>query len=127
MKRLLVLWALVIVLVIPVMSQSITLVKSYSSELTVESKLDCDVNVVVWDESYIRCVTTVEIDSFANGEWILGQLSKVGRYSIIMQDGYMVMPNIEKEIYVKGRKLSERISVKLLVPVGTSVLFREIM
>tara|TARA_R110001592_G_scaffold77485_1_gene233131 strand:+ start:2975 stop:3331 length:357 start_codon:yes stop_codon:yes gene_type:complete len=104
-----------------------TLVRSFEAPLILESKLECNVEVLVWDESYIKCETTIDAKEFPNGKWIVSQLAKVGRYAVIISEGQLIMPKIYKEIWVKDMKLEEEIRVKLHIPMGTSLIFQELL
>lgn len=128
MKRLLVLWALLVILVIPAMSQSISLVRSIAiDDMNVDIEVSGSIEIIQWEKKFLRCVTTVTIDSFPNGEWVLGQLAKVGRYNVQYSDGSLRMPNRNKEIWVKGRQFVDTLNIKLYVPYHLTIRIKELL
>lgn len=104
-----------------------TLVKTINPSLTSASASTCIINVcnadvefVEWDEKTIRVETFVQIDQ---NEKILDFLAiKLSRYSLSCNtdNGVMTisMKKLKNQIFIKGKQLTEKISIKVFVPEG---------
>lgn len=77
----------------------------------------------VWEENYVRVLLYV---SLVNGtESTLKQLAQIGRYTVegkIEGDKFVVtLPNIAREVVIKGQKIEEKVHVEIMTPGGIVV------
>ena len=102
------------------MAQEATIVKSFPIESwEYHVNLPGEIEVVRWDSEIIRIEVTCEVNEGLSH--LLERLIQVGRYRMEIRNGEIVMPNLSKEIWIKGEKLSETLQIKISAPEGISV------
>jgi reverse gyrase len=98
------------------------------SEKTLVSNINMEVDELIvlidgekqikhWNSDKVKIVFTIETNQ---SKEVLNVLTTSGRYSIeSFNDGNvkcLVMPNLEKEVIIRGEKIQERIKFEIFVP-----------
>jgi hypothetical protein len=114
----------VILLALPVAASAQSAEKTYSKSFNTEGKgtirfnLPGAIDLKIWETPTIRISMTVSIPSGNNA--MLGELANVGRYNLVSKpEGEVLgiaMPNMQKQIRVKGEELRETFSFVVFVP-----------
>lgn len=97
-----------------------TLVKSFNLNgmQTVSLNIDAPVEVVDWDQPFLRVQMHIELDR--GSEALLKSLVRAGRYNLTAEeteDTYgIVAPNLGREIKIGGHPLNDRISFVIKKP-----------
>lgn len=123
--------ALIILLAIPMLSSAQSSVgKTFSKTFNTEDKgtikldLPGNVDLKIWNNPTIR----IEIGiSLANGNnSMVNELANVGRYNISsLAEGdvlHILMPNIQKQIKVKGEVLRENLTYTVFAPKNLKII-----
>ena len=123
--------ALIILLAIPMLSSAQSSVgKTFSKTFNTEDKgtikldLPGNVDLKIWNNPTIR----IEIGiSLANGNnSMVNELANVGRYNISsLAEGdvlHILMPNIQKQIKVKGEVLRENLTYTVFAPKDLKII-----
>lgn len=102
-----------------------TFVKSLSMQQasTLSIQLDGAIEILEWDQSFVRVTSTIELANF--NEEILKRLVAVGRYSLTSNtaNGVMTitMPKLATPVTIKGQALKEILSYQVYIPKGITV------
>lgn len=79
--------------------------------------IDGEKEIKHWNSDKVKIVFTIETNQ---SKEVLNVLTTSGRYSIeSFNDGNvkcLVMPNLEKEVIIRGEKIQERIKFEIFVP-----------
>lgn len=102
-----------------------TLVKSFNLKgaEAIYLNVEGDVDVVQWDNKYLRVQMTIELKNSNNQ--ILKSLISARRYNL--EANYtdagvsIAVPGLEKNVMIKGVKLNEYISYTIMAPRNTTV------
>ena len=102
------------------MAQEATIVKSFPLESwEYHVSIPGEVEVMRWDSEFIRIEVTCEVNESLSH--LLEKLIQAGRYRMEIVNGEIQMPNLGKEIWIKGERLSENLRIKISAPDGISV------
>ena len=120
---------LAVLLVLPLTASPQSAVKTFSKSFNSESKgalaleLPGIIETKEWDNTYIKIEIIVALPS-GNGS-MLNELANVGRYNMIakpVDDVLQIqMPNLQKQVRIKGELLKEQFSFSASVPKGMKV------
>lgn len=78
-----------------------------------------DTRVSSSDNSLITI--SAEVEANVN-ERILNQLFKVGRYSIVIKDGKILLDGIKKIVFINGVQLEENVTLNIEIPSGVILI-----
>ncbi|MCH2021266.1 MAG: hypothetical protein MK207_02200 [Saprospiraceae bacterium] len=127
MKRFLLFLAFTVFFKTDVYSQAQkNMVKSYkcSGCKIITLAVDGHLEVIEWDESIFRVVTTIDALNF--NQSTLKSLAEAGRYSSYIKEDtngrvILTMMKAQKELVIRGIRIQEKFKFKVFVPRGVTV------
>jgi hypothetical protein len=100
-----------------------TLVKSFtniSDDILVN--VDCEKKINYWENSFVRIELNISTDF---SEQLLSSLVKTARYDFVYNNNnnqtIITLPNLNKEIIVGGKKITERINMVIWLPKNKNI------
>jgi hypothetical protein len=100
-----------------------TLIKSFTNtNENILIDVECDKKIEYWESNFVR----IELNITANfSEQLLNSLVKTARYDFTYinqnDETIITLPNINKEIIVGGKKITERINMVIWLPKNKNI------